>query len=125
MPRQHPEAVRSEVPLIERLAASFPELDRISLEYIVHSGVFRVGPPGTVMFSAQTPCTGFPMILAGTVRVLQRYPNGRELQLYRVKSGEFCLASGSSLLGETEYAATGIAETEVTDYEAVVKVSPQ
>lgn len=114
MPRQHSDAARSEAPpLIERLATSFPELDRTSLEYIVHSGVHRVVPPGTIMFSAQTPCTGFPMVLAGTVRVLQRYPNGRELQLYRVKAGEFCLASGSSLLGETEYTATGIAETDV------------
>ena len=114
MPRQYPDAVRSEaLPLIERLVASFPELDRSSLDCIVQSGVQRVVPPGTVMFSAQSPCTGFPLILAGTVRVLQRYPNGRELQLYRVKAGEFCLASGSSLLGETEYAATGIAETDV------------
>ena len=68
---------------------------------------------GTVMFSAHTPCGGFPLVLSGSIKVLQRYPNGRELQLYRVKPGESCLLSGSCLLGEAEYDATGIAETDV------------
>lgn len=45
--------------------------------------------------------------------MLQRYPNGRELQLYRVKPGESCLLSGSCLLGQASYDASGIAETEV------------
>ena len=65
------------------------------------------------MFSAHTPCGGFPLVLSGSIKVLQRYPNGRELQLYRVKPGESCLLSGSCLLGEAEYDATGIAETDV------------
>ncbi len=65
------------------------------------------------MFDAHSPCSGFPLVLSGSIRVLQRYPNGRELQLYRVKPGESCLLSGSCLLGETNYAASGIAETDV------------
>jgi CRP/FNR family transcriptional regulator len=52
-------------------------------------------------------------VLAGSIRVLQRYPNGRELQLYRVKPGESCLLSGSCLLGQADYDATGIAESEL------------
>ena len=52
-------------------------------------------------------------MLSGTVKVLQRYPNGRELPLYRVKPGESCLLSGSCLLGHSDYTATGIAETDV------------
>lgn len=114
MPRHSPDAVPAEAnTLIARIGATFPALAKSSLESIAQTGAHRIAPAGTVMFSAQTPCIGFPLILAGTVRVLQRYPNGRELQLYRVKAGEFCLASGSSLLGETEYAATGVAETEI------------
>ena len=65
------------------------------------------------MFDAHTPCAGFPLILSGTVKVLQRYPNGRELPLYRVRPGESCLLSGSCLLGHSDYAASGIAETDV------------
>ncbi len=65
------------------------------------------------MFDEHSPCTGFPLVLAGSVRVVQRFPNGREIQLYRVKAGESCLLSGSCLLGRTDYAASGVAETAV------------
>ena len=103
-------------PLAARIAATFPTLagaSRATLEHIAEVGIFRRVPAGTVMFSEHSPCAGFPLVLSGSVRVLQRYPNGRELQLYRVKPGESCLLSGSCLLAHTEYAASGIAETAV------------
>jgi CRP/FNR family transcriptional regulator len=103
-------------PLAARIADTFPTLagaSRATLEHIAEVGIQRKMPAGTVMFSAHSPCSGFPLVLSGSVRVLQRYPNGRELQLYRVKPGESCLLSGSCLLGQTEYAASGIAETDV------------
>jgi CRP/FNR family transcriptional regulator, anaerobic regulatory protein len=84
-----------------------------TLERIVEHGIHRKVPAGTIMFDAHTPCAGFPLVLSGTIKVLQRYPNGREMPLYRVKPGESCLLSGSCLLGHAEYSATGIADTDV------------
>ena len=103
-------------PLAARIATTFPALanaPKETLERIAREGVYRKAPAGTPMFHEHSPCSGFPLVLAGSIRVLQRYPNGRELQLYRVKPGESCLLSGSCLLGETNYAASGIAETDV------------
>jgi len=103
-------------PLAARIATTFPALanaPKETLERIAREGVYRKAPAGTPMFDEHSPCSGFPLVLAGSIRVLQRYPNGRELQLYRVKPGESCLLSGSCLLGETNYAASGIAETDV------------
>jgi len=103
-------------PLAARIAATFPALanaPRATLERIAREGIYRKAPAGTPMFDERSPCSGFPLVLAGSIRVLQRYPNGRELQLYRVKPGESCLLSGSCLLGETNYAASGVAETDV------------
>jgi CRP/FNR family transcriptional regulator len=103
-------------PLAARLADTFPTLAGApvdTLERIAQSAAYRRVPAGTVMFSERSPCGGYPLILAGSVRVLQRYPNGRELQLYRVKPGESCLLSGSCLLGQADYDATGIAESEL------------
>ena len=103
-------------PLAARIVEAFPSLAAASpatLERIAKAAVHRKVPAGTVMFSERSPCTGFPLVLAGSIRVLQRYPNGRELQLYRVKPGESCLLSGSCLLGHTDYEASGIAETDV------------
>ena len=102
--------------LARRLAGSFPSLaaaPAATLERLARGSIHRKVPPGTVMFSAHSPCSGYPLVLGGSIRVLQRYPNGRELQLYRVKPGESCLLSGSCLLGQASYDASGIAETEV------------
>ncbi len=102
-----------------------------TLARIVRHGVHRKATAGTVMFDAHTPCSGFPLVLAGTIKVLQRYPNGREMPLYRVKPGESCLLSGSCLLGHSDYAATGIAETNVellivppADFQALIASDP-
>ena len=103
-------------PLAARIAATFPTLaqaPRATLERIAREGVPRKAAAGTTMFDEHSPCGGFPLVLSGSIRVLQRYPNGRELQLYRVKPGESCLLSGSCLLGNTDYAASGVAETDV------------
>ena len=99
-----------------RIAATFPTLAAAppaTLERIAREGIHRRAPAGTVMFSERSPCGGFPLVLVGTIRVLQRYPNGRELHLYRVKPGESCLLSGSCLLGRINYDAAGIAESDV------------
>ena len=95
--------------LFTTLAGAAPS----TLQRIVERSIRRKVRAGSVMFDAHTPCAGFPLILSGTVKVLQRYPNGRELPLYRVHAGESCLLSGSCLLGHSDYAATGIAETDV------------
>ena len=103
-------------PLAACIATTFPGLANAppaTLERMAREGVHRKAPAGTLMFDEHSPCSGFPLVLAGSIRVLQRYPNGRELQLYRVKPGESCLLSGSCLLGQTNYAASGIAETDV------------
>jgi CRP/FNR family transcriptional regulator len=107
---------RSPSPLAARIADAFPALAKAppaTLERLAAKSLHRRVPAGTVMFNERTPCTGFPLVLGGAVRVVQQYPNGRELQLYRVKPGESCLVSGSCLLGETAYPASGFAESEV------------
>jgi CRP/FNR family transcriptional regulator len=68
---------------------------------------------GTVLFDAHQPCQGFPLLLEGAVRVFKSAPNGREIQLYRVEPGEGCILSGGCLLGRSDYAATGVAESAV------------
>lgn len=92
----------------------FQKLPAATVDEIVRSATLRQAPAGTVLFEAASPCTGFPMLLDGRVRVAKSAPNGREVQLYRIAPGESCLLSSSCLLGGSPYAATGVAETAVT-----------
>lgn len=70
-------------------------------------------PAGTVIFDEDQACQGFPLLLAGNVRVIKSSPNGRELQLYRVGAGESCILTSSCLLGHTSYHARGVVENDV------------
>ncbi|WP_119353062.1 Crp/Fnr family transcriptional regulator [Azohydromonas sediminis] len=64
---------------------------------------------GTVLFEEGTPCRGFPLVVAGEVRVARGTPQGRSLELYRVTPGEVCVASTSCLFGHGLLAAHGVA----------------
>ena len=92
----------------------FRNLPAAAVEEILRGVAQRQASAGTILFEAASPCTGFPMLLKGSVRVVKTAPNGREVQLYRITPGESCLLSSSCLLGGSAYSATGIAETAVT-----------
>jgi CRP/FNR family transcriptional regulator len=64
-------------------------------------------PAGQLLFEEGAPCRGFPMVLAGEVRVARGSPQGRSLELYRVTPGELCVASTSCLFGHSTLVAHG------------------
>ncbi len=65
-------------------------------------------PPGTVLFSENTPCQGFPLVLQGEIRVSRNSADGRSLELYRVVPGELCLVSSACLFRSQPLSAHGI-----------------
>jgi CRP/FNR family transcriptional regulator len=71
-------------------------------------------PAGSVLFDARQPCRGFPLVLEGAVRVAKSTSGGREILLYRVEPGQGCILSGGCLLGNADYSARAVAETDVT-----------
>ena len=88
-------------------------LPAAELKPLLENVVVMPLPVGTVVFDENQPCQGFPLILSGSVRVIKSAANGRELQLYRVSSGESCILTSSCLLGHTRYQARGIVEQDV------------
>ncbi|MEX0960004.1 MAG: Crp/Fnr family transcriptional regulator [Burkholderiales bacterium] len=100
-----------------RLIELFPvfgEMPPPARERVLREAQLRRVPAGTPMFSAGNPCSGFPLLIDGTVRVARLGANGREVQLYKVHPGEACIMSTGCLLGDVEYGATGTAEDAVT-----------
>ncbi len=96
--------------------AAFPALRTIS-DPAWRAGLQRVQvatiPQGTILFQDGDPCRSFVMVARGIIRVQKLAPNGREIVLYRVASGETCILTTTCLLGDKDYPAEGIAETDV------------
>lgn len=65
-------------------------------------------PAGTVLFSENTPCRGFPLVLDGEVKVSRSSGDGRSLELYRVVPGELCLVSSACLFRTQPLSAHGV-----------------
>ena len=63
---------------------------------------------GSVLFSENTPCQGFPLVLAGEIKVSRSSGDGRSLELYRVVPGELCLVSSACLFRTQPLSAHGV-----------------
>ncbi len=92
----------------------FSQLPAAQLDELLRNAPLRRAPKGSVLFEPNLPCEGFPLVLEGSVKVMKTSPAGREIVLYRVGPGEGCILSGGCLLGQNDYAARGVAESEVT-----------
>jgi len=100
-----------------RLLALYPALAGLAPEQLaalLPPGAVMQLPAGAEVFSECQPCRGFPLLLAGRIKVYKNAANGRELMLYRVEPGGSCIISSSCLLGRSDYNARGIAETPLT-----------
>ena len=71
-------------------------------------------PAGTLLFSEEQPCEGFPILEVGRVRVCKAFANGRELLLYHIEPGQACIASVACLFGRRPYSVRAVAESPVT-----------
>jgi CRP/FNR family transcriptional regulator len=110
------------MPTERALSGAFPAVTDLPVALRQELALAQVlrAPAGTVLFEEGGPCRTFPLLLAGTVRVAKASPEGRELVLYRIQPGQFCLLTTSCLLGNSQYPARGVAETDAT----LVAVSP-
>jgi len=70
-------------------------------------------PKDTVVFGPNMVPDNLLLLLEGTVRVQQNSEEGREIVLYRVRSGESCVLTNTCLLASEVYTAQGITESVV------------
>jgi CRP/FNR family transcriptional regulator len=103
---------------IERgaLLRAYPALRELSVALSGHldgSVELLEAPPGRRLFDDGDACTHLPLLIAGSVRVSKRGPDGDEILLYHLRAGDTCALSTAALLGEAPYAATGTVETNV------------
>ncbi|HEB86642.1 MAG TPA: Crp/Fnr family transcriptional regulator [Gammaproteobacteria bacterium] len=70
-------------------------------------------PANTIIFKQGDSCQNYFLVLEGSVKVLSRAENGREIVLYRVQRGQSCTLTVACLFANSKYPAEGITETEV------------
>lgn len=102
----------------EALRAAYPAFRQLEIGQLRRDLAgcpsFRVNP-GYSMFDEGGSCAGFPLLLDGEVRVARATAHGREIELYRVRPGEFCIVSAACLFGGQPLPARAhaIRETQV------------
>lgn len=69
---------------------------------------------GQRLFGDGSPCTHYPLVIEGNIRVSKSSPDGREILLYHLDPGESCVITVLSLLGDRSYSAVGQAETRLS-----------
>lgn len=77
-------------------------------------------PAGETVFAPGEAPDDLLILLDGVLRVQQLSEGGREVVLYRVRAGETCVLTTACLLSSDDYAAEGLAETDL-----VVAVVPR
>lgn len=92
------------------LTELYPALHQVkpTLDALGTAATPIVVPAQTVLFGANSPCQGFPLVLEGEVKVSRTSDDGRSLELYRVVPGELCLVSCACLFRAQPLSAQGI-----------------
>lgn len=67
---------------------------------------------GTLVFNEGDECGSIALVVKGSIRVSKISKNGREVNLYRVKHGETCILTISSILSSIPYPATATVEED-------------
>jgi len=89
------------------------DLDEVaSAELLSRAGEVQL-PADTIVFHQGDPCNNYLLILEGSVKVLTRAENGREIVLYRLGPGDSCVLTTSCLFGDVPYPAEGSTVTAV------------
>lgn len=100
----------------QALLNTLPEAEnwgaRVIDELLSRAAAINV-PADTVILQPDTVCSGFIVLLEGTVRVYQNASDGREITLYRTEPGGVCIMSLNSLLKNKNFSATARAETPI------------
>lgn len=103
-------------PSDDALVAAYPVIAQLSPEWraaLRSQGVPAAASSGAVVFEPADFCRHFPLLTAGSARVLKVGAGPKDTLLYRLRPGEFCLLSSAGLLAGWRFGARVVAETDL------------
>lgn len=94
----------------------FPKLNEAiskdGINILEHSQQMTI-PKGTTIFRQGDQCLNYLLVISGSVKVITRAENGREIVLYHITSGGSCVLTTSCLISSENYPAEGLTETDI------------
>jgi len=100
----------------------FSFLEKIETEFEEKKLLTKIIPKGTKVFDEGDECGGVPFVIKGVIRVSKIGKNGREIILYRLKSGDACILTITSVLSNIAYPAIAVVEENA---EVILLTVPQ
>lgn len=100
---------------LDKLAVNYPVFAKMEPELFqaaFRRSRFNHARAGTSLFLENQPCHEFPFVLSGKIRVFKASPNGREITLYSVSSGDVCAVTAGCILGQHPYSAEAVVEAD-------------
>jgi len=91
--------------------AEFKSFPRLS-EQLMSAGVTRTFHEGDLIVDEQARIRAIPIVTRGSVRVIRRDEDGRELLLYYIRAGESCIMSFLGGLHQDTSKVVAVAEEE-------------
>ncbi len=104
-----PEQKQQLLDLFPFLAEASPEFQKIFFNAAIPAHI----PAGHTIAETGSECSQLALLLSGSVRVYKLAAKGREITLYRIKSGDSCVLTASCLISATPFPAIAEAETEL------------
>lgn len=89
------------------------EVDGGLVDLFDHAAELQL-PARATVFRQGDQCSHYLLVVEGTIRVISRAENGREIVLYRLVPGDSCVLTTSCLFGNHPYPAEGITESAAT-----------
>lgn len=93
--------------------AGLAKLEPPVRDLLLSRSAIIAAPAGSVIFGPGKSPENMLFLLDGVVRVQQVSESGHDIVLYRITAGESCVLTTACLLAYDDYAAEGIAETDV------------
>ncbi|WP_322889554.1 MULTISPECIES: Crp/Fnr family transcriptional regulator [unclassified Yoonia] len=93
--------------------AGLARLEQPVRDLLLARSAIIAAPEGSVIFGPGKSPENMLFLLDGVVRVQQVSESGHDIVLYRITAGESCVLTTACLLAYDDYAAEGIAETDV------------
>ena len=73
------------------------------IELIKQNMIIKSFEKGAILYGGNERCIGIPVVLEGKLRLFRVSENGREINIYRINSGQMCVLSTVCMFNDIEY----------------------